>query len=137
MIHCFTEKPGHNLGRPVITDCTAALRLALCGEKILAPMYFSKNHGFTVPHKWTHGTCNLIIDTVESDDENQFDVFSLTDVVNRALELLNTCVNDAKYGFGGKTTVGPKNEFMLLMVGAEAEEYEPARYPPSCWLHQH
>lgn len=134
IVNCFTNLPGHHLAQPVITDCTAALRQVLCGEKTSAPMHFSTKHGFTVPHRWVHGTCNIVIDTVSDEDENQFDIFSLTDIVDRAVELLGRCINDARYKYGGRTTVGPKDEFTLLMFGGEAEEYEPARYPPRCWL---
>lgn len=137
MVHCFTSWSGHRLVHPDPRDCTAALRLVLCGDKTSAPMHFSRNSGFTVPHRWAHGTCSIILDIAGDDNEGQFDIFSLEHVADRGIELFGRCVNNEKHGVGGKTTVGPKNEFLLLMIGTEEETYRPQKYPPTCWLNPH
>ena len=61
------------------------------------------------------------------------DTFSLSDVSDRALEIVGRCASGPVFRWGGRSMVGPKNEFNLVVIGAPARPKQD-REKPSCWF---
>ena len=60
------------------------------------------------------------------------DTFSLADVSDRALEIVGRCASGPVFKWGGRSFVGPKNQFNLVVIGSPTVKED--REKPSCWF---
>ena len=134
-IHCLAEYQSgidqllHSIN---YADCFEVVRQQiLCGDKSQAPMDFSRVRGFTVPYRWAHGTCAILVD-VDGDDHTT-EVDTLAHVAEAVIEIVETCARHStniSFFYGGRTAIGPHNKLKVGIMGQAAQEERPQRHTP-------
>ena len=134
-IDCFLQTPQHPLCPAVPTDCMRALQLMRGGDKVDAPMEFSRATGFSLPYRWAHGTCQILIDIVAHGDPSE--ITTIYEISTRALQLIARCVIDQRLGrLGGRTTAGPNDMIMVGVMGVQTSDNRPPRLSPMAVVNQ-
>ncbi|MCJ1252563.1 hypothetical protein MMC24_000369 [Lignoscripta atroalba] len=123
-IKCFSqnESPSNQLYNPLPPDCLDACLLIIGGDKPDAPMQFSRTTGFVVPYRWNHGTCAIIINIHDPDDD---EVLPLSHIAYVASKVIEFCVeNSSGAQLGGRVDLGAKLIMSLFVIGKQAPEHE-------------
>lgn len=126
-IQCFVSSPIRRLCRIVPSDCTRAVQILRVGDRVQAPMEFSRVTGYQVPFKVEFGSCRILVDIIAPD--NPSEITTLYEISTRALEVTSRCVITPNFGrIGGRTTAGPNNLINVGVMGVEGND-EPLRPP--------
>lgn len=115
VINCFADAPF--LRRVVVDDCADIFSIMQEGDKVWAPMHFTREEGqgFTVPHRWHKTSCTVLIDMLEDGDD---DSFPLGSIVQAASNIVRVCVMDSSMsGRGGRAIIGPEKKMLLVVSG--------------------
>ncbi|KAL9118582.1 MAG: hypothetical protein Q9187_004869 [Circinaria calcarea] len=127
VLQCFQSTPTNPLCRIIPSDCMRAVQILREGDKVDAPMEFSRVTGYRVPHRLEVGTCKIIWDIIA--EGNPSEITTLYEISARALELTSRCVIAPHSGrVGGRSTVGP-NDLIWVGVIAVDRSDEPPRRP--------
>ena len=117
-VGCFTQTEIH-LVRPRYLDCiNAAWKITVNEINPKASRYFSRvpgrpNHDFLLPDVFISGSCAIYVDVVS---EAEYDIFSLMELQQVALELVDDCVKLRPH-LGGDELAGPKQVTKMLIFG--------------------
>lgn len=134
-IQCFRQTVQRPLCPAVPSDCMRVIQLMRGGDKVDAPMEFSRVTGYTLPHLWAYGTCKIIIDVVASG--NPSEITTVYEISIRALELIARCVIDPRFArMGGRTTVGPNDIIRVGVMGVQTRDDQPTRLNPMAVVNQ-
>ena len=118
-IKCF----GHSDHSKVeADDCGDIFEVMQKVDKVWAPMHFTRDaaQGYKVPHWWHKGSCTLLIDMLEEEDD---DVFPLGLVIQAASNVVRACVMEPGMpGLGGRDLIGPKEKMLLVVAGSKASQ---------------
>ena len=119
---CFvqTSQPEEPLLKTTYADCWPAMRLIAVGDKINAPIYFSRDPevGYKLPNAWAHGTCVIEIDV---DPPNEGDITTMVEIAKGAIEISMLCIEEWP-NLGGRHRVGEKQVLIVFMFGRLAPE---------------
>ena len=56
------------------------------------------------------------------------DTFTLYDVGDHARDVVAVCINSQRFRYGGRVTVGPKNDFWVSVSSTNVPEETPSRF---------
>lgn len=122
---CFfqTKLPDDPLLRTSYEQCYEAMTQITQGDKINAPIYFSRDPslGFRLPHAWVHGTCVIEIDVHPTD---KGDITTMTDIAKAAITISILCLEEWHH-LGGRQNVGEKEVLNIVIYGRLAPEKRP------------
>ncbi|MCJ1482198.1 hypothetical protein MMC06_002361 [Schaereria dolodes] len=127
IISCFDGEQDltNPLLRPRFPDCVNAAVQMVKGDKVDAPMQFSRTTGYILPDSWTFGNCAIAIDMMGPDDS---DTVPLKEVARAAMAVMVACVQNVRSPqLGGKSTAGPEQ---VIRVEVVYKMPLPAEYPP-------
>ena len=99
------------------------MRLITIGDKINAPIYFSRDpeQGYEIPHTWEHGTCVIEIDAHPTDEG---DITTLVEIAKIAIDISLLCVEEQPY-LGGRQHVGKRGVLNVFIYGRLAPDKKP------------
>ena len=83
-------------------DCLSALGLLLHGDKIDAPILFSEDFGFHVPHRWVWNTCVIII----QNDPKAVVTSTLQSISDATRIIIEHCLDKMSDYCGGLLRIG-------------------------------
>ena len=119
---CFTQKkpPDDPLLRTTSEQCHGAMTQITRGDKINAPIYFSRDPslGFRLPHAWAHDTCVIEIDAYPVDEG---DITTMIDIAKAAITISMLCIEQWPF-LGGRQHVGEKEVINIFIYGRVAPE---------------
>lgn len=124
-VRCLSHLPREEPPRqePVWVDCLNAVWKILEDgvdprtRRTIRRHVVNPDRDYLVPNVFTWRSCIIIVDTLE---ENDYDILSMLDIRNVALDIMEKCLKHRPY-LGGSDLVGPKHVTMVLLCGSESE----------------
>ena len=98
-------------------DCVWLIETLIVGDKLAAPMHFSrdKNKGFELPWFRDHGTCTIGMDIIT--DEHLGDDFQLALVATIFSLIIDHCAENGDFKYGGGAPMGVAGRMSGIIMG--------------------
>ena len=139
LITCFEQfVPAFRRRYPIDRhDCYWLLSAFIHGDKVDAPMHFSrdKTKGYKLPMFMEHGTCIIGMDFIREADVG--DDFTLLLAAKILSLVIDHCSDNADYKYGGGAPLGNEGRISGIVMGRRTLAKEKHKNFEPVLVHQH